>query len=507
MLGFILNLAAQSPKKFNYQAVVRNSSGDPVPSGTAVSFRFGLAENRAFGTLLYQETQQKTTNNNSGLVTLEVGGGNKTFGNFPTAAQLGNDSLFMKIEMDPSGGSTYFEVAVVQLLSVPYAIYSSGSGHADDAWSLNGNVGIDSTSNFVGTKDAKGFALKTNNITRIKITSTGLVGIGTTNPTKKLVVTDEVLIDQLTVGKGGGSQPTNTALGTSALRNNTSGYNNSGIGSSSLANNTSGNGNCALGSMSLTDNTTGSFNSAFATQALSYNTTGAGNSAFGYSSLYKNLTGMNNAAVGYNALLNNIEGKGNTAIGAGSLTGNTYGDYNLGLGFQANLNSGDFRYCAAIGAYSTVAQSRTMVFGRVDSVLHWAFGRLSTSSSNYAFQVGSSTSNGNGAYLTTGGTWTNTSDVNLKSDITPVNGTDLLAKIKQLEITRWRYNGTNEYHIGPMAQQFYQLFQTGVDDKGISTVDPAGIALKAIQEQQKLIESLEKRISQLENQLKLTATD
>jgi hypothetical protein len=98
---------------------------------------------------------------------------------------------------------------------------------------------------------------------------------------------------------------------------------------------------------------------------------------------------------------------------------------------------------------------------------------------------------------TTGGTWTNTSDVNLKSDITPVNGTDLLAKIKQLEITRWRYNGTNEYHIGPMAQQFYQLFQTGVDDKGISTVDPAGIALKGIQEQQKQIEALRAENEQL----------
>jgi Chaperone of endosialidase len=109
------------------------------------------------------------------------------------------------------------------------------------------------------------------------------------------------------------------------------------------------------------------------------------------------------------------------------------------------------------------------------------------------------------AYLTQGGTWANASDGNKKEDFTILNGADLLQKISALPITKWRYKGSGEYHIGPMAQDFHKTFGVGTDDKGISTVDPAGIALLAIQEQQKIIEKqhalillLDKRIEALE---------
>ena len=57
-------------------------------------------------------------------------------------------------------------------------------------------------------------------------------------------------------------------------------------------------------------------------------------------------------------------------------------------------------------------------------------------------------------------------------------------------------------HIGPMAQDFYKLFNLGNDDKSISTIDPSGIALAAIKEQQKIIDSQQSAISGL----KLTTT-
>lgn len=636
--GLTFTAVAQAPKKFNYQAVVRNSAGDPVPSGTTVSFRFGLSQNRAFGTLLYQETQQKTTSNNTGLVNMEIGGGNKTFGNFPTHSQLAADSLFLKVEMDPSGGSTYFEIAVVQLNAVPYAIYASGAGHADDAWALAGNSAIDSNNHYIGTSDAKGFALRTNNTNRIKITSTGMVGIGTNTPNYRLTVAGDALVNNIVAGRGAGNISTNTAFGMSnltnnttghsnsafgymslaysstgtgnsalgreALRNNTTGHENVGIGTNSmysnslgshnvaigynslysnnlgfgnvaigyaalqrstnrhnlvavgdsalynngfgatgsqalqntavgskslfsnttggynsafgysslidntsgnynsafgvnsLGNNTTGFSNSAFGYIALALNTTGQYNSAFGVQSLNRNTTGSNNSAFGLNSLFYNTTGNTNVGAGNSSLFNNTTGDGNTAVGFNALYNNTTGEYNVGLGYNASVSVTN-RYSAAIGANSTSSAMRTMAFGRADSVLHWVFGRTACSSTGYAFQVGSSTANGNSAYLTSGGAWTNTSDVNLKTDITPINGSDLLARIKQLEITRWRYTGTNEYHIGPMAQQFYQLFRTGVDDKGISTVDPAGIALRGIQEQQKQIEALKTENEQL----------
>jgi hypothetical protein len=52
-------------------------------------------------------------------------------------------------------------------------------------------------------------------------------------------------------------------------------------------------------------------------------------------------------------------------------------------------------------------------------------------------------------------------------------------------------------HIGPTAEEFYSLFGVG-DDKGISGVDIGAVALKAIQEQQVIIDSLVQRITALE---------
>ena len=126
-------------------------------------------------------------------------------------------------------------------------------------------------------------------------------------------------------------------------------------------------------------------------------------------------------------------------------------------------------------------------------------------STSYAFIVGTGSSNGNGAYLTKGGTWTNASDRNLKEDLTDLNPNDILKKIGQLDIKRWKYKGTDEYHIGPMAQDFYALFHLGNDDKRISTIDPSGVALVAIKalsekvdQQQQLIDKLLLELNKLQ---------
>ena len=154
-----------------------------------------------------------------------------------------------------------------------------------------------------------------------------------------------------------------------------------------------------------------------------------------------------------------------------------------------------------------------MSFGNTN-VNRWVFGRLNITAG--VFQVGSDLSNGNGAYLTAGGVWSSTSDENVKENFTDLDGKEILEKIAALRITRWDFKGTpiKETHIGPMAQQFKQLFNLGIDgeDKSISTIDPAGIALVGIQElrkqvkeqqatieeQQRLIIDLLKRVEVLE---------
>jgi len=160
-----------------------------------------------------------------------------------------------------------------------------------------------------------------------------------------------------------------------------------------------------------------------------------------------------------------------------------------------------------------------MSFGNIN-VQDWVFGRSSIVSFA-AFQVGTAATNGNGAYLTNGGVWTNASDENLKENFIPVEQLDILDKISRLSITQWNYKGTNdeEKHIGPMAQQFKKLFGLGAegDDKTISTIDPSGIALAGIQEltkrndvllstvqlQQQQLSDLQRKIQLIEEQNKL----
>jgi len=90
----------------------------------------------------------------------------------------------------------------------------------------------------------------------------------------------------------------------------------------------------------------------------------------------------------------------------------------------------------------------------------------------------------NGAYLTAGGSWTNSSDVHLKDNFAPSDHHDILRKLQTLPIQEWSYKteGATVRHVGPTAQDFRAAFALGSDDRTITTVDEAGIALAAIQE-------------------------
>ena len=56
------------------------------------------------------------------------------------------------------------------------------------SWSLTGNAGTVQNTNFLGTTDNKPLVLRTKNLERMRISNTGLVGIGTKTPTNPLHV-------------------------------------------------------------------------------------------------------------------------------------------------------------------------------------------------------------------------------------------------------------------------------------------------------------------------------
>ena len=105
-----------------------------------------------------------------------------------------------------------------------------------------------------------------------------------------------------------------------------------------------------------------------------------------------------------------------------------------------------------------------------------------------------------GAHLTTGGVWTNASDAALKENFEPVDGADVLARLAGLPITSWNYRAedTSTRHVGPTAQDFRAAFGLGADDKSISTIDPAGIALAAIQELHRVTTELREKVAEMD---------
>ena len=108
------------PNKFNYQTVVRDTSGHLVinqPVGMRLTLQRGPQMNN-----LYTEIHQVTTNS-SGLLTTTIGTGQPIQGSMDSIDwSLGN--VFVKTEIDMTGGSNYSLVSSRELLSVPYAMHA-----------------------------------------------------------------------------------------------------------------------------------------------------------------------------------------------------------------------------------------------------------------------------------------------------------------------------------------------------------------------------------------------
>lgn len=225
--------------------------------------------------------------------------------------------------------------------------------------------------------------------------------------------------------------------------------------------------------------TTGHHNTFTGSLAGTSTATGANNTFFGANAGKDNTTGFSNAFFGYEAGLSNITGSNNTF-----------------LGNAANASATDLTNSTAIGFQTIVNSSNAMRFGN-NAVNKWGFGVNPLA--NQALRVGFNISNGNGAYLTTGGVWTNASDSTKKEHFTEIEGPLLLQKLLQLPVTRWNYKGEPKTvtHIGPTAQDFYALFRVGQDDKYISSIDPSGIALRAIQELIKEIQVIQQQNKEL----------
>jgi hypothetical protein len=129
-LFFGIAVYAQTPQSFRYQAVARDNSGN-ILSNQPVSFRISMLSGSISGSVSYSETHTGLTTNAFGLVELEIGKGTPVTGTF-SAINWGSNSYFVKVEMDPTGGTSYQALSTSQLLSVPYALHAKTVEHIPD---------------------------------------------------------------------------------------------------------------------------------------------------------------------------------------------------------------------------------------------------------------------------------------------------------------------------------------------------------------------------------------
>jgi len=239
----LCNLYAQPPQSFKYQAVVRNGTGEILQT-QAVGIRVSIHDSISSGTVVYQETFSDTTNQ-FGIVNLRIGFGLVIIGTF-SSIDWDNNSKYLEVEIDPAGGANYQYMGTSELLSVPYALFSSRSSLVSNEGS--GNI-------FVGDSIAK----------------------------------------KNTTGNS------NAYVGFQSGYNNSTGYMNSFLGYKSGYNNTSGAGNTFIGNISGYSTTTGGLNTIIGDRSGYTNTEGAHNTYLGYKSGFSNVTGSNNVCLGYKA--------------------------------------------------------------------------------------------------------------------------------------------------------------------------------------------------------------
>jgi len=104
--------------------------------------------------------------------------------------------------------------------------------------------------------------------------------------------------------------------------------------------------------------------------------------------------------------------------------------------------------------------------------------------------------------LTISGTLTQNSDVNRKTNITPVDPAYVLQRVSELPISTWAYKEDEQVlHLGPMAQDFFRQFGLGNSDRKIATIDTSGVALAAIQGLKQELDRKDQEISRLRTEI------
>ena len=240
-----------------------------------------------------------------------------------------------------------------------------------------------------------------------------------------------------------------TALGTDALRSNTTGHSNTASGAEALFSNTEGSSNTASGVSALGSNTTGNSNTASGVAALRSNTEGNSNTASGVFALRSNTTGNFNTASGIEALRENTTGSANTATGFRALAANTTGERNVGFGPSTLLRNSTGSHNIALGnsagAFPTVGVNNIHIghAGVASDTKLIRIGRQGTQRKTFIAGIRGTTVSGAAVVVSRSGQLgVQSSSRRFKQDIAPMG--DVSAALMNLKPVTFQYKEADE---------------------------------------------------------------
>ena len=212
----------------------------------------------------------------------------------------------------------------------------------------------------------------------------------------------------------------------------------------------------------------------------------------GFSSGAQNVcSGFACTAIGYTV---RAGGQGSVAIGYRTTANN---DYSVAIGYRASNNT--HTGTMAMGDESTTDSVRN----QADNEFRIRYNggirlRVSTAANGNTPGAGGNV----GCDLTVlVPSWTCASSRTLKENFLPVDGEDVLARVRGIPVTTWNMIGDADHpnaasvrHLGPVAEDFYHAFGLGLGETTIGLGDIDGVNLAAVK-------ALEARTTRLQQQL------
>lgn len=117
---------------------------------------------------------------------------------------------------------------------------------------------------------------------------------------------------------------------------------------------------------------------------------------------------------------------------------------------------------------------------------------IGTTSPDYPLQMGS------GAYVSTGGVWTDASSMEYKKDVKSLDVQEAIEAVMALRPVKFRYKADpEEDHVGFIAEEAPDIVATK-DRKGMSAMDVVALLSRVVQAQQMTIEMLSNKVAKLE---------